>query len=126
MRDPVVQLMVSQALQKLRQIESELVQLLSLPARSEAADDWLPIDSAPKDGTRILLCQAIDADGHAIVWGDDDQESGQCFVQVAAWWGDEDGWVVYCSLPSEPRLHFEPTHWMPLPNPPKLSQEGAK
>lgn len=76
--------------------------------------DWQPIETAPRDGTEILLCQATDADGEAIgekAWG--------IFVQVAAWWSadDDDGgeWIVYCSRVQEPRLHFQPTHWMPLP-----------
>lgn len=80
--------------------------------------NWQPIGTAPKDGTEILLCRAIDADGKPIsddAWG--------VFVQVAAWWGDGDGeWIVYCSLIQEPRLHFEPTHWTPLPANPLAAQ----
>lgn len=75
---------------------------------------WKPIATAPKDGTGILLCRALDADKNPIrdsAWG--------IFVQVAAWWPEEDGgqgeWIVYCSMSREPRLHFEPTHWLPLP-----------
>lgn len=62
---------------------------------------WLPIGTAPKDGTEILLCRSAD-DGHS-----------ETFVQVASWrYG---GWTVfYDALP----LHFEPTHWMPLPRVP--------
>ena len=75
--------------------------------------EWQPIETAPKDGTSVLLCQAFDADGKPIrdkAWG--------LFVQVAAWW-DEQEWIVYCSTPSEPSLHFDPTHWQPLPAPPQ-------
>ncbi len=67
------------------------------------------------DGTEVLVCRATDADGKPIVddaWG--------IFVQRAAWWGGSDGWIVYCSLVQEPQLHFEPTHWMPLPPNPFL------
>jgi hypothetical protein len=79
---------------------------------------WQPIETAPKDGNEILLCCATNADGKPITgtpWG--------IFVQVAAWWADDDyphdgEWVVYCSLSSEPRLHFDPTHWCPLPGNP--------
>lgn len=77
--------------------------------------DWQPIETAPKDGTKILLCRALDADGRPITgkaWG--------VFVQVAAWW-DSDEWVVYCHLQSEPRLHFSPSHWMPLPENPEVT-----
>lgn len=78
---------------------------------------WRTIDSAPKDGTSVLLCKATDADGQAIDWRDD-LHTAQVFVQVAAWWSGDDAWVVYCSQIAEPRLHFDPTHWMPLPLPP--------
>lgn len=76
---------------------------------------WQPIETAPKDGTSVLLCKEIDADGNPIDWSED-LKTAQVFVQVAAWW--EDCWVVYCSLIEDPLLHFEPTHWMPLPDPP--------
>lgn len=87
---------------------------------------WQPIETAPKDGSDVLLCRAIDADGQPIPaksWG--------IFVQVAAWWRGDDDWIVYCSQIQEPKLHFEPTHWMPLPPNPlwspasPASQEGA-
>ncbi len=87
--------------------------------------NWQPIETAPKDGTEILLCRALSADGKPITgsaWG--------VFVQVAAWWaeeGDDDGeWVVYCSIPREPLLHFEPSHWRSLPpNPFEASNQGS-
>lgn len=77
--------------------------------------EWLEIESAPRDGTKILLCRSSDADGEPITGND-----FGLFVQRAAWW-DSEGWVVYCSLPCEPQLFFEPTHWKPIPDPPKAS-----
>lgn len=74
--------------------------------------NWKSIETAPKDGTAVLLCRSKDADGKPI-----DGDAWGVFVQVAAWWEDGE-WVVYCSLPSEPRLHFNPDYWMELPNPP--------
>ncbi len=68
---------------------------------------WQPIDTAPKDGTNILVCCAVDADGTQI-------KSHGLFTQRAAWWGEE-GWVVYCDIIQEPQCFFEPTHWMPVP-----------
>ena len=82
--------------------------------------DWISVadQEPPKDGRALLLCWAIDGDGGLIDWNKEPNTAG-VFVQVAAWWGEDDGWVVYCDLIQEPRLHFEPTHWMPLPEPPQ-------
>ena len=81
--------------------------------------NWRPIDSAPKDGTYIIVCQAVAADGKPIIG-----PAFGLFCQVAAWWAEEnDGegdWIVYCSIPSDPSLHFEPTHWQPMLPPPML------
>lgn len=84
--------------------------------------EWQTIETAPKDATAILLCKAIDADGNPIDWCDD-LTTAQVFVQVAAWWPGDNAWVVYCSQIAEPRLHFNPTHWMALPMPPSLTPQ---
>lgn len=66
--------------------------------------DWQPIEAAPKTGERVLL-------GHAAsVWEDE-------------WWnGNEANWVECIDQPhgfkGEHRGEI-PTHWMPLPDPPK-------
>lgn len=78
---------------------------------------WQPINTAPKDGRAVLLCWAIDANGKPIDWTEQ-PESFDIFVQVASWWDRNDAWIVYCSMAQELELHFEPTHWMPLPDPP--------
>jgi hypothetical protein len=56
--------------------------------------DWQPIETAPRDGTEIL------------VWG-----GGHDVASV--WWqdGDEDVWF-------NGDVIVHPTHWMPLPKPP--------
>ena len=77
------------------------------------SNNWQPIETAPKDGTEILLCQATDADGDPM-----SDESWGISVQVAAWWEGERNWIVYCSMVRDPSLHFTPTHWMPLPSNP--------
>ena len=70
---------------------------------SEVAQQWQPIETAPKDGTRVLAtwdytwCQS---GPHAEVC--ETNESGEWFYSY-----DGDG-------PQKP-----PTHWMPLPAPPK-------
>jgi hypothetical protein len=79
--------------------------------------EWQPIETAPKDGTAVLLCWAINAGGKPIDWRTD-PTTADVFVQVAAWWAGDNDWIVYCSMVREPSLHFKPTHWMPLPPPP--------
>ncbi|WP_424441089.1 DUF551 domain-containing protein [Parvibaculum sp.] len=60
--------------------------------------EWQPIETAPKDGTKILLTGPHDANGR--------------YMEVCGYWKDRfpvtwmDG-------------HGEPTHWMPLPAPPE-------
>lgn len=81
--------------------------------------DWKPIETAPKDGTALLLCKAVDADGKRIDWTENPTTAG-VFVQVASWWAEEGAWIVYCSMIREPRLHFEPTHWDYLCGAPEL------
>jgi hypothetical protein len=77
---------------------------------------WRPIETAPRDGTCVLLCWARNANGKSIDWTKDTKTAG-VFVQAASWW-QGDGWVVYCNLVRDPSLHFDPTHWQPLPPPP--------
>ncbi len=66
-------------------------------AQTSALDGWMPIASAPKDGTKILLCKkSLIADGFSVKYkGRDDY--------YFAW----------------PYINADPTHWMPLPAAPK-------
>ena len=69
--------------------------------------EWQPIETAPKDGTWILAGEF----GNPDFVGD---------YYAASWSGDEDGcWCANCGqyVTQEP----EPTHWMPLPAPPEVS-----
>lgn len=77
--------------------------------------EWQPIETAPKDGTQVLLCDGM--------WG-----------PWVGWWGTHDGapdnwWFVDLALPKTPDnlnswvVGHGPTHWMPLPDPPK--EEGC-
>ena len=61
--------------------------------------DWQPIETAPKDGTFLLL--ALD-DGDFPIVGGFDTEGGKF---SCARYGDA--------------FYPQPTHWMPLPSPPK-------
>ncbi|MBC6444640.1 MAG: DUF551 domain-containing protein [Alphaproteobacteria bacterium GM202ARS2] len=60
---------------------------------------WKPIDSAPKDGTRIIVwCDAWNAPSSGCWYG--------------SWWG-----VVY----ELGAFVHQPTHWQPMPDPPSES-----
>lgn len=72
---------------------------------------WQPIETAPKDGTRILtfnLTPCEDADTR--------RTTIEKAISVSYWvFG---GWMEY---PANPRFieGQKHTHWMPLPEPPK-------
>ncbi len=57
--------------------------------------EWKPIESAPKDGTRVIAVSR-GCDAHVHFWHQTDK----------AWW------IEYADGRS-----WQPTHWMPLPNP---------
>lgn len=66
---------------------------------------WQPIETAPKDGTGILLYRRYEGKFLHL-------------VDVGEWQKENEGgprWAWRYST-------WEPTHWMPLPDPPK---EGA-
>ena len=70
-----------------------------------AMSDWQPIETAPKDGTVILA------------WRD-----GWVKPTLLLWLAHRDleapGWCPYERQPIRPR-GSQPTHWMPLPEPPQ-------
>lgn len=79
---------------------------MSTPTPIEAR--WYPISCAPKDGTPIL-CFRPDALGHGF--------SDQSGIDVL-WW--EDGNWTY---DGDGRITIDlPTHWMPLPAPPRRNK----
>jgi Protein of unknown function (DUF551) len=64
--------------------------------------EWKSIETGPKDGTTILVCR----------WDRPDQDT---FPVVSAFWSRMSGYWF-----SEMSGHkVQPTHWMPLPEPPK-------
>ncbi len=71
--------------------------------------DWQPIETAPKDGTRIDLWAETVFPGY----------NGKRFINCR--WGKNPGpfedskWL---NLPHNP-LNWAPTHWMLLPEPPQ-------
>ncbi len=71
--------------------------------------NWQPIETAPLDGTSVL------------VWDGRSVSSARAFPNEWDNRGDECGWS-WCpsenSFDSSPHGIGEPTHWMPLPEPP--------
>lgn len=66
-------------------------------------DGWRPIETAPRDGTYIL-----------IGWF---EFEGQNSMEVAFWHGTLGAWCQTSkAFTSDP--NWQPTHWMPLPSPP--------
>ena len=65
--------------------------------------EWLPIESAPKDGTMIL---AWVPDGRMMIWRAD-----------LLWRG--------LSNRTPEHLQFPATHWMPLPSPPDPARQDG-
>jgi hypothetical protein len=90
--------------------ESIAAALRTAYAAGAEADRWQPIETAPRDGTSILVA------GGTITWHGPGttvtlEEVSHVNWDGAGWWvgNDEDGEHISC----------EPTHWMPLPQKPK-------
>lgn len=73
--------------------------------------NWQPIETAPKDGTLILILHHGQV--YAGVWGKGVK------VEDGYSWGVIDKWGDYNAM-----MDTAPTHWMPLPETPE--QTGAK
>ena len=67
---------------------------------------WLPITTAPKDG-RFVLLFSPDSDGDPFIgqWRDHAE-----YPDGGAWWEREGSGFA---------IDADPSHWMPLPAPPK-------
>jgi hypothetical protein len=84
-----------------------------LVSSTQPAELWQPIETAPKDGTPILLGFPDSHSGEGRWMGDSSRNH----------WG-EVGWFefsddVLCDRPSKP------THWQPLPPPPRSQVQGG-
>jgi hypothetical protein len=71
-----------------------------------AKREWLPIELAPKDGSAVII---FDQDGVLFGWFDDglDDEGNPYESPCWYWFNQHETGVA------------EPTHFMPLPEPPK-------
>lgn len=81
-----------------RQANPDASHLAAYQAGYEAARKWLPIETAPKDGTRVMLI----AMGGLIGIGG---------------WGFETRYSDYAWLMDSYSYWLTPTHWQPLPAP---------
>lgn len=84
----------------------------------EVGGGWRPIETAPRDGSRILVTGQRE-DGtwwtHAVHWGDDGggpDEDGEEFWNWCVFVGDPCNWQPGAS------------HWRPLPEPPTNKEGG--
>lgn len=91
------------------------------PVQQSEPVAWQLIETAPKDGSAILVMRDI--------WpGTKSGRAEECNAHntyVAAWWANEnngDGtWVCYMDATHDPKCPVEPTHWMLLPPPPNTA-----
>ncbi len=88
--------------EEIRRLRAEL----AASREREARMQWQPIETAPTDGARILLC----GKGGKIADGYYGQPDGFANPKQFVW----------------PYIHANPTHWMPLQAPPAALAEGAQ
>jgi hypothetical protein len=72
--------------------------------------EWQPIDTAPKDGTRIILWLPVEdvAISGFWEWVEPERIDGhQLYSGFYDWFVDND-YVIFDS-------EYRPTHWMPMP-----------
>lgn len=74
-------------------------------------DQWQLIDSAPK--TTEWSSDGHEYGAYILAW--------PVFGEVARvrWWQSKDGDKLWCNFLEDGGNAVHPTHWMPLPNPPK-------
>lgn len=67
--------------------------------------EWRPIETAPKDGRTILLAMPV-GDG----------------LGVGYWMEEANEWVPAAPIIVLTVFMTQPTHWMPLPEPPEADE----
>lgn len=93
----------------IRQMLGEITRLST--ALEEARGAWLPIESAPKDGTTILVCGT--------------SYMGDYYVTDVKWLHDE--WMMFDPTSDDYTVDtVGHTHWRPLPDPPALPAAKEK
>lgn len=84
------------------------------PAGGATGGAWQPIETAPRDGTAVLVM----SDNWTGTKTGRAEECNGDNTYVAQWWKD-DGCRGVWECP------VEPTHWMPLPPPPSASASSS-
>lgn len=89
------------------------------PKAPPAYPPWQPIDTAPRDGSALLVMRDD--------WpGAENGRAESCTnhnTYVAGWWKGDEAWICYMDQVQEPQCPVVPTHWMPLPPPPSQQPE---
>ncbi len=88
----------------LRMDSAYCAMLAAAPTPPVSEDRWLPIEAAPKDGTRIIV---VSDTGN--VW---------CGVYWEKRPRAGERWTSFIGP-----LRFDPTHWMPLPEAPAMQED---
>ena len=95
--------------------------------------EWQAIETAPKDGSKILLAKyGLSTDTGDLAFGSDEWKI--CFFEEARrkwglWWCVAGHWSTRWNNWNdgvEPSGLADPTHWMPLPPPPELARATAQ
>jgi hypothetical protein len=81
---------------------SNITDLVTIAYTAGQSNNWQPIETVPKDGDYILVWNSY---GVTMVYWDSEWES----------------WIIDSNCPIGLK-GTEPTHWMPLPEPPKVSK----
>lgn len=80
--------------------------------------EWQPIETAPTDGTKVLIYQPSRRHAGGATWTSFTSEAEIYVCQcVRGMWFEASG---------EEYARFFPTHWMPLPASPQQHEDRAK
>jgi hypothetical protein len=83
--------------------------------------EWQPIETAPREPQEPILvwCPKPYDDYDPPLLHGETLENGEMYSEIAmvSWAGDAMGWLLVNIEYADPP--GEPTHWMPLPAPPK-------
>ena len=95
---------------------------LLVSTEQTTTNKWRPIETAPKDGTWILAFVPATQRTHSLQWDvefefecyDGSEDDGGNAVYRGAWTDH-----AVASFGYEETKEYTPTHWMPLPEPPR-------